>query len=219
MTLYTGDYTNQVRFQLPSYVGERYGIPPEGLDDAVQPAGDHTRISITADIQMSGRIQDVLSPSHSSQVTETRYATHSGRASRRRTTIRYRSTSYLGRDFILIVRANDLDRPRCFVEVRKDALYPDSIALQLTMVLRTTLPAIQSQRYLFLVDRSGSMAGGRMETAKRTLIMMLRMIPAHGSTFNIFGFGSDCVSWRSTSQPYTQHSLEEAVSFQSHLPC
>lgn len=203
---------DQVRFQLPSYIGERYGIPPDGLEGAVQPARDRTRIVITADVQMSGRIQDVLSPSHPSQITETRYATHVGRASRRRTTVRYRSTSYLERDFILVIRAKDLDKPRCFVEVRKDAHYPDSIALQLTMVPRTKLPAVKAQRYLFLVDRSGSMSGGRIETAKRTLVMMLRMIPAQGSTFNIFGFGNHCVPWRVTSEPYTQHALEEAVS-------
>lgn len=213
MTLYTGDYVDQVRFQLPSYVGQRYGIPPEGLHNAIQPERDRTRISVTTEIQMSGRIQNITSPSHLSEIEETRYATHLGRASRRRTTIRFRSNSYLERDFILVIRATDLDQPRCFVEVRKDPRHPDSLALQLTMVPKTKLPSVKAQRYLFLVDRSGSMGGSRIEIAKRVLIMMLRMMPSH-SSFNIFGFGSTHAMWRSSSEPYTQYSLEEAVRFQ-----
>lgn len=213
MTLYTGDYMDQVRFQLPCYVGQRYGIPPEGLHSSVQPLQERTRVSVTADIQTSGRIQDIVSPSHASDIEETRYSTHLGRASRRRTTIRFRSNSYLDREFVLTIRAKDLDKPRCYVEVRKDARFPDSLALQLTLVPKTKLPAIPEQRYLFVVDRSGSMSGGRIETAKRTLTMMLRMIPAEGSSFNIFGFGNTCVGWRSKDEAYTQYTLEEATSY------
>ncbi|KAF6766468.1 von Willebrand domain-containing protein [Ephemerocybe angulata] len=199
MTLYTGDYMDQVRFQLPCYVGQRYGIPPEGLHSSVQPLQERTRVSVTADIQTSGRIQDIVSPSHASDIEETRYSTHLGRASRRRTTIRFRSNSYLDREFILTIRAKDLDKPRCYVEVRKDARFPDSLALQLTLVPKTKLPAIPEQRYLFV--------------AKRTLTMMLRMIPAEGSSFNIFGFGNTCVGWRSKGEAYTQYTLEEATSY------
>jgi hypothetical protein len=214
MTLYTGDYMDQVRFQLPYYVGQRYGIPPEGLDSAVQPAPGKTRISVTVDIQMSGRIEEIRSSSHDSEIEQTPYDTHLGRASRRRTTIRYQSESYLDRDFILSIRAKDLDKPRCFVEVRKDSRhrYPDSLALQLTLVPRTKLPSIRSQRYLFLVDRSGSMSqDNRIETARDTLILLLKMIP-EGSTFNIFSFGSTCASWRSKSELYTKYALQDAVS-------
>lgn len=214
MTLYTGDSMDQVRFQLPYYVGQRYGTPPEGLQSAVQPAPDKTRVSVTADIQMSGRIETILSPSHPSQIEPTPYETHLGRPSRRRTTVRYQSDSYLDRDFILLIRAKDLDKPRCFVEVRKDARhrYPDSIALQLTLVPRTKLPPIRSQRYLFLVDRSGSMHSDRIETAKSTLVLLLKMIPENGSTFNVFGFGNVCVPWRTSSEIYTRRTLQEAVS-------
>lgn len=114
---------------------------------------------------------------------------------------------------MVVIRARDLDKPRCFVEVRSDPQhrYPDSLALQLTMVPRTKMPVVKSQRYLFVVDRSGSMDGARIDTAKKILIMMLRMLPAHGSTFNIFGFGNTCTSWRQSSEPYTQYTLEEAV--------
>ncbi|KAJ2933576.1 hypothetical protein H1R20_g3512, partial [Candolleomyces eurysporus] len=214
MTLYTGDYMDQVRFQLPYYVGQRYGIPPEGLASAIQPALGRTRVSITVDIQMSGRIESTLSPSHP-EIEPTPYDTHLGRPSRRRTTVRYQSNSYLERDFILLIRAKDLDKPRCFVEVRKDAQhrYPDSLALQLTLVPRTKLPPIRSQRYLFLVDRSGSMSQDyRIETAKSTLILLLKMIP-ESSTFNIFSFGNDCFAWRPQSELYTKYTVQEATSY------
>ncbi|KAJ2933575.1 hypothetical protein H1R20_g3513, partial [Candolleomyces eurysporus] len=49
MTLSTGDYTDQVCFQLPYHVGQRYGIPPEGLHSAVQPALGKTRPKASGD--------------------------------------------------------------------------------------------------------------------------------------------------------------------------
>lgn len=51
MTLYTGDYMDQVRFQLPYHVGQRYGIPPETLATLPAPSFERTRVSITMDIQ------------------------------------------------------------------------------------------------------------------------------------------------------------------------
>lgn len=212
MSLVNDDNEDEVRFQVPTFVGQRYGIPPSGLEVAVAPSS-HTRVSITADIQTCGRIEAIISPSHP-DISETRYSTHLGRLSRRRSTVKFRSNSFLERDFMLIVRAEKLDSPRCFAELQHDpnGRAPDTIAMQLTIVPKFDLPPVDAQEYLFLVDRSGSMSGGRIDHAKRTLVMLLRMIPAQGSIFNIFSFGTDSTSlWRQSCQ-YDQASLNAAVS-------
>ncbi|EAU92984.1 von Willebrand domain-containing protein [Coprinopsis cinerea okayama7 len=215
MTVYTGDYTDHIEFHLPKHVGQRYGIPPSDLQDAVQPSLAETRISITADIQMYGKIQRIVSPSHPDGITESPYSTPQGRPSRRRTTVRYRSPHYLDHDFVLGIHADGLDKPRCFAEVRRNPErgVPDTLAFQLTMVPRTKLPPIRSQEYIFIVDCSGSMEGPRIQTAKDSLVMMLQMIPSHNSIFNIFAFGNECKSWVAHSQNYSGKTLEEAIRY------
>lgn len=214
LPLYTGDYVDQVQFHLPKHVGERYGRPPPGLEGALQPSLAETRVSVTVDIQMYGRINQITSPTHGDAISETKYSTHLGRPSKRRTTIRYHSSQYLERDFVLCIFAQGLDKLRCFAEVRRDPrnILPDSLALQLTLVPRHKLPAVRSQEYIFLIDRSGSMQGERIRIAREVLVMMLRMIPADASTFNIFGFGSTVTPCFSQSQRYSQSTLEVAVS-------
>lgn len=202
--------TDQVRFQLPAALGQRYGSQPSGIDGAGA-ASSRTRLRITAHIQMSGRIRDVSSPTHSIGPLIP-YKTHVGRLSHRRTTAKFRLPTFLERDFVLIIKADGLDSPRCFAE-RDRRRGTDTIALQLTVVPTFNLPPIPAQEFIFIVDRSGSMSGSRIETAKRTLNMLLRMLPSALTIFNVFSFGSHADSLWPISQKYTQSCLEHSVSF------
>ncbi|KAJ7124825.1 hypothetical protein C8R43DRAFT_1030894 [Mycena crocata] len=212
MTLVNDNYIDQIRFQLPMCVGERYGPPLPALEGAAAPSSS-TRIRITADIQTSGRIKSITSPSHP-EIVETKYPTHLNRPSRRRSTVRYRSSTFLEGDFVLMVQADDLDAPRCFAELQHDpkGRHSDTVAMQFTIVPNFKLPPVAGQEYIFLVDRSGSMSGARIETAKSTLSLLLRMLPSKGSTFNIFSFGSRCSSFWPRSEAYSSSSLTAATS-------
>lgn len=212
MTLSNDDNIDEVRFQLPMGVGERYGTPSLEIANALSPTS-RTRIRIKADIQMCGKIQEIRSPSHP-EITQTNYPTHQGRESRRRRSLKYRSASYLDRDFVLVIQSDGLDAPRCFAELRQDmeGRDPTTIAMQLSLVPRHSLPLIDSQEYLFLIDQSGSMSGGRIEQAKQTVNLLLRMLPTNGTVFNVFSFSNSVTEMWPQSRVYNQESLTLAVS-------
>jgi hypothetical protein len=191
-------------------VGERYGpLPPELV--SAHGHSSRTRIRLTAEIQTSGKIQNIRSPSHQDDITSAPYVTHTGRSSRRRFTVKFKSCSFLERDFILIIQASALDSSRCFAELDHSS-NGLTIAMQLTIVPRFELPPIEAQEYIFVVDRSGSMSGGRISTAKRTLTTLLRMLPTQGTVFNIFSFGNKVDGLWQRSYKYDQISLDTAVS-------
>ncbi|KAG7450127.1 uncharacterized protein BT62DRAFT_839561, partial [Guyanagaster necrorhizus] len=213
MCLMNDSREDSIRFQLPMYVGERYGPPPPDLVSAAT-ASAITRIRVKVDVQTSGEIRHITSPTHSDEISEQKYATDRGRPSRRRTTVRFRSKKFLARDFVLIVQADKLDAPRCFAEVirGRGRQQDGTLALQFTIVPKLHLPSISAQEYLFLVDRSGSMSGDRIETAKHTLALLLRVLPQQGTTFNIMSFGHSVTGLWTRSQAYSQLTLDDATT-------
>lgn len=64
--------------------------------------------------------------------------------------------------------------------------------------------------YVFLVDRSGSMEGGRIEAVKAALQILLRSLPTRKTTFNIISFGSSFSPLWQKSQVYGTDTVEEA---------
>ncbi|KAG6868246.1 hypothetical protein C0993_005820 [Termitomyces sp. T159_Od127] len=214
MNLANDDNADEIRFQLSSGIGQRYGAQPDELASAFRPT-EQTRIKITCEVQMAGRIQEIVSPSHGRHIYETRYQT-SGRPSRRRTKIDYRSHSFLDRDFVLIISSKDLDSPRCFAELRRIGSQT-TLALQMSLIPKN-LYTIDSQEYIFVVDRSGSMSTGspqrRIDIAKDTLTLLLRMLPASGTMFNMYIFDDDVESLSPRGLEYNEENLRKAVSLQ-----
>ena len=49
---------------------------------------------------------------------------------------------------------------------------------------------LSKERFIFLIDRSGSMYGNRIQMAKQSLIYFLKSLQENGSKFNIISFGS-----------------------------
>ncbi|PSR74336.1 hypothetical protein PHLCEN_2v9953, partial [Hermanssonia centrifuga] len=206
LDLMDDDLPDQVRFQLPLCVGMRHGAVPAGMQGAKTIPPE--RISISAEIYMKGAIESITSPSHSTLNVLSDGSIHVGPYVHTRTA-EYRSSEFLSQDFILSVRAEGLDAPRCFAQRGPDG----SIAMQLTVVPKFNLPTVSNQEYIFLVDRSCSMKGDRIETAKRTLVMLLRSLPRQGTSFNIFSFGYHCDSLWQKSMQYDASTLEIATRY------
>lgn len=63
---------------------------------------------------------------------------------------------------------------------------------------------------IFLVDRSGSMSGSRINQVRDTLQIFLRSLP-EGTLFNIIGFGTRFDKLFPESKEYNENSLQIAV--------
>mmetsp|Transcript_33567 Transcript_33567/g.38575 ORF Transcript_33567/g.38575 Transcript_33567/m.38575 type:complete len:696 (-) Transcript_33567:462-2549(-) len=69
---------------------------------------------------------------------------------------------------------------------------------------------IKANEYYFVLDRSGSMSGTPIETAKNALILFIRSLPS-GSKFNIVSFGSSYETMFESATGYDQESLDYSV--------
>lgn len=193
------DISDQVRLQLPMCIGMRFGYIPPGMQDARPIHPDC--ITISVDIRMQGTVKKINSPTHLTVLVSDPELADGIRS------VRHTSPDFMVRDFVLLIAAEGLDAPRCFAQRASNG----TLAMQLSVVPKFDLPPIPRQEYIFLVDRSGSMGGQRIETAKRSLMLLLRALPSHGTWFNLFSFGSVSDSLWSCSVEYGEQSINHAV--------
>ena len=196
-----------VRLMLPTTIAPRYVPPP--LLATIDPA-ELERInpptvlgpvpyglSLTVEYSAPQGVASVACPSHPAQV-----AVDGNRA---RVELMGANVQ-LDRDFVLDIA---LARPfePCAV-VAPDG--PGAHALMINLYPDLGQYARQAAEYVFVVDRSGSMAGESIEQALNALRLALRSLE-EGDAFNIVGFGSRFQLMFPQSRPYTQASLEEAT--------
>ena len=65
--------------------------------------------------------------------------------------------------------------------------------------------------YIFLIDRSGSMYGNRINMAKQSLIYFLKSLQENGSKFNIISFGSQFYSLFNENKLINDDNINEAL--------
>jgi uncharacterized protein with von Willebrand factor type A (vWA) domain len=64
--------------------------------------------------------------------------------------------------------------------------------------------------FIFLLDRSGSMQGGRIEKAKQALVFFIRSLPKY-SYFNVVSFGTRFKTLFDSSRKYDDSSAQSAI--------
>ncbi|KAJ7657893.1 von Willebrand factor type A domain-containing protein [Mycena polygramma] len=216
-TVLTEDEENDsIRLHLPVHVGARYGqAPTSDISDSnghYFTASSTPFLEISANIEAVAPIAKISCPTHTVSVElgpDPALPNAKDLPFSNYARLYLSSEAALDKDFVLAVKSAGLDAPRCVAELHP--ILP-TVALALTLVPRFKLPDISRQEFVFLVDRSGSMSGARLEAAKAALVVMLRSLPAKDTLFQIASFGDGCTKlWDDGSRSYHQETLETAT--------
>ncbi|KAG8798627.1 hypothetical protein FRC17_007371, partial [Serendipita sp. 399] len=206
-----GSSPQTLRVTLPTAIAPRYGATPTNIPWFATKSQNRFELSVS--IQMNKPITSISSPSHPIGLTLGCHQRElTGDYNPAKAFVYLAAPAMLDEDIVVIISAQGLDTPRCSVErwLESDGAEETTDAYALTLVPKFDLPALPCQEYIFLVDRSGSMSGGRITAVKAALQILLRSLPSRNTRFNIVSFGSDFTSLWPESQQYTADSMEEA---------
>ncbi|KAM9121407.1 von Willebrand factor A domain-containing protein 5A-like [Pangshura tecta] len=213
------------RYMLPAVLRPRY--TPHGWDgeDVTQgvprvPQGELPyTLSLSATLQSPHGIDRVLS---NCSLTPLSYTA----GNRTSAQVSLAETPPWGRDMELLVYYAEPHKPSAVLELGLPGAEPGSLMGD-PAVMVTLLPSLPeavpgqspSGEFIFLLDRSGSMAcpmdgrdgsPQRIDSAKETLVLLLKSLPL-GCYFNIYGFGSRFESFYPQSVAYTQQTMAESL--------
>ncbi|XP_063427327.1 von Willebrand factor A domain-containing protein 5A-like [Mytilus trossulus] len=123
------------------------------------------------------------------------------------------------RDLEFSVSYDDVSKPEAILEVgdrNKDGLLKeDVLVLNFIPDLKNHCRNVKRE-FIFVMDRSGSMDGDRMEKSKAALLLFLKSLPV-GCLFNIVSFGSSYSFLFDKSQQYNEESLGAAKHHQNEM--
>ncbi|XP_059187475.1 von Willebrand factor A domain-containing protein 5A-like isoform X2 [Centropristis striata] len=122
------------------------------------------------------------------------------------------------RDVELLIYYKDAHQPTAVVEAGQASAKPGTLMGDPVVMLslypefpQAVMSSVAScGEFVFLLDRSGSMQGERMKSARDTLLLLLKSLPM-GCYFNIISFGSRYEHIFPKSVEYSQQTMEEAL--------
>ena len=206
------DAEGGVRFSLPSTLKPRY--TPAGSTDplASVPTGEEQQVksgSVSAvswfhmTVEEAEAIAKVTSPTHSIKVTP--------KADVDQLHVHLSEEKELGSDLVILLTMKEPHTPKAMLEkgVEKKGEFMSSPGVMLNF-LPNFAKVEAACEFIFLVDRSGSMSGAYIRSARETLMLFLKSIP-EGNYFNIIGFGSSYRTLFPNTVPYDEKHLEKAL--------
>ncbi|CAG8798689.1 4221_t:CDS:2, partial [Racocetra persica] len=176
--------SEKIRFVFPTAIAPRYG------SSGYSPANDGKKL-IPDKLSYLGKTVDYLDLNITCRMTSK---------------IQNIESPSHQKDFILVVKSLDLDKPRAFIEYDPKK---ETNCVILTLVPKFTINEIMSE-LIFVIDRSGSMEGGPIKKASEALQLLLRSLP-EDCLFNVVSFGSRFDSLFEKCQPYSEASFSKAL--------
>ena len=162
-------------------------------------------LDVQVSVIMKSRIKDVTSPSHNICKQEGGPKFSNGSFVEKISLAGGKITE-MDRDFIVLIDCADTQKPVAFVEKSQNGY---------AVVMVSFIPCFQIQddpkEVIFLVDRSGSMNGRSMDSAKLALEYFIRALPT-SCFFNIVSFGDDySFLFKDGSKEYNEQSMKAAL--------
>lgn len=115
----------------------------------------------------------------------------------------------LGNEYAVMVSMLADLTPQELLEERKDKIYED-VDLDPKIKYHQALASkLEPAEFIFVLDRSYSMSGDPIETAKEALILFLHSLPPR-SKFNVVSFGSEFETLFEGTVDYCQETMEKA---------
>ncbi len=196
------------RFSLPVVLKSRF-TPKGSTDPLALVGGDSSQVehgsapavsSFNITVDGSDRVLSITSPTHGISTSPKDGCTF----------VCLTNEGILHNDLVLLIRYKEPNTPRALVEKGR----PGNEFMSDNVVMLEFFPKFKSteisSEFMFVIDRSGSMRGESIESAKSTLVLFLKSIPS-GCYFNIIGFGHTFEHLFETSVPYDQANLDTAV--------
>ena len=209
----------KVRLTIPTTVAPRYIPANDESEEAKEIAkipyqlDSPAPLSINATVKTRGKILSIISPTHDVEVSDMAEQSED-ELNQKQVSLMNAKTTDMDRDFNLLVESEDIHKPVVMVE--------DDTVFGTTAAMVSLVPSFnlkeQKVELIFLVDRSGSMGGGGIVQAKKSLLLFLQSLPP-ACKFNIFSFGSRYDSLFPTSQPYDDENLQKAKKTCSKNDC
>ena len=216
------DQNDKLRFVLPTTIAPRYQAPndsqppsitgkmtgPIGATNVDDRRGSQYGLTVDLLAEMTGDITSVESPSHPIAVSN-----ESPKKTRVKLSL---NNTHLDKDFVVNIASKQFDTPRVMVETDEKA---GTNCVMLTFVPKFNAPDIKCE-FIFVVDRSGSMGGFKIEQARAALTLFVKSMP-EDCYFNIISFGSTYQCLFPQSRKYSGTTLEEGVAhistFDAHM--
>lgn len=201
------DADGGVRFSLPAVLKPRY--TPSGSSDplAVVDSAAHGQAAAVYHFEMVVKkegVSSVMSPTHdiiNKEINDSFSIALAG------------GDRPLDKDLVVLILHKQPHLPKAVCELGGPSLSQRSY-MGAPAAMLSFFPEFESKRaaceFVFLVDRSGSMRGSYIRSARETLVLFLKSIPP-GCSFNVIGFGSRFTSLFPTSVTYNQQNLDVAI--------
>ncbi|VDI72387.1 Hypothetical predicted protein [Mytilus galloprovincialis] len=192
-------YVLNTRYSSAGDAGDtRYSVKPVKLGFTASVKGHHTIKSVRTnrdDLQL--------------QISDDKHSAE----------IKLKDIDHQNRDLEFSVSYEKVSKPEAILEVgdrKKDGLLKEDV-LMLNFIpdLKNHCGNVKRE-FIFVMDRSGSMKGERMEKSKAALLLFLKSLPV-GCLFNIVSFGSDYSFLFDRSQQYNEESLAAAKHLQNEM--
>lgn len=161
------------------------------------------KLSIRATVESTAKIKSVYSPTHDIEVK---------RSDNRHAVVTYNATNTIpSSDFRLFFDNHKSDVGASIISYRPDGEQGYFLLLA-SPDIKAKTDTKARKTVVFVVDRSGSMSGKKIEQAREALRFVLNNL-SDGDLFNIVAYDSSVESFKPELQKYSDESRKQALGF------